>query len=280
MIMITTQQRQPDNCMLEENGISSVQKKVLKEIKIWLHKERSNLHARVEDKYLLTFLRTCNFNLDETKTKIVNYYTMRRDVEVWYRNRDPRLEEIQELVKLGVFVPLKVLYKRNLVVIIRTAAHDPDKHTQDNVFKTGQMLLDVAALLEHKCSEIDGIISIFDMKGVTFWHGKLLTPKIVKRAVFGWMNYHFTTNLMEYINTPLYLNLILHLFKRFMSAELKKKVRVHSSMDSFHKVIDKNILPMEYGGNGESIEDLIDYWNEKLLSYRDWLLEDEQYRAE
>ncbi|KAG5892444.1 hypothetical protein JTB14_009852 [Gonioctena quinquepunctata] len=271
---------QPDNCVLEDNGISNAQKKVLEEIKIWLHKEKSNLHARVEDKYLLTFLRSCNFNLDETKTRMVNYYTMRRDEEIWYRNRDPRLEEIQELVKLGVFVPLKVLYKRNLVVIIRTAAHDPKKHTQENVFKTGLMLLDIAAMLEHDCSEIDGIISIFDMKGVTIWHAKPLTPNVVRKAVFGWMNYHFPAKQLEYINTPFYLNVILNLFKSFMSAELKKKVRVHSTLDSFHKIIDKNILPVEYGGFGESIKDLIDYWNEKLLSYRDWFLEDEQYRAE
>ncbi|KAG5899282.1 hypothetical protein JTB14_012283 [Gonioctena quinquepunctata] len=273
-----TSKGQADNC-LAENGTSNAQKKVLEELKTWLHEEKNNICARMEDKYLLTFLRTCNFNLDETKTKIVNYYTMRRDEEVWFRNRDPRLEEIQELVKLGVFVPLKMLYKRNLVVVIRTAVHDPKKHTQDNVFKTGQMLLDVAALLEHECSDIDGIISIFDMKGVTVWHAKPLTPNVVRRAVFGWMNYHFTASQLEYINAPFYLNVILNIFKSFMSAELKKKVRVHSSLDSFHKCIDKTILPKEFGGCGESITELIDYWNEKLLSYRDWFLEDEQYRA-
>ncbi|XP_074029416.1 retinol-binding protein pinta isoform X1 [Leptinotarsa decemlineata] len=252
----------------------------LEEIKRWLREEKQNLHARLEDKYLLTFLRGCHFDLEKTKTKMINYYTMKKDEVVWYRKRDPSLDEIQELVKLGVYVPLRELYQNHLVVIIRTGAHDPKKHTQDNVFRTGQMLTDIITFLEYDCSTIDGIIAIFDMKGVTVWHAKPLTPSVVKRSVFGWTNYLLPPDQFEFVNAPFYLNVMINLFKSCMSEEMKRKVRVHKGLESFHKVFDKTILPVEYGGNGESLSSLILYWNEKLLSYRDWLLEDEKYRAE
>lgn len=80
---------------------------VLREIRRWLVEEKPELHARLEDEYILPFLRGCKFNLEKTKAKLRNYYTMRRDRPEWFSNRNPLLPEIQELVRMGVFVPLR-----------------------------------------------------------------------------------------------------------------------------------------------------------------------------
>lgn len=54
----------------------------------------------------------------------------------WFQNRDCFDPEIQELLDLGVFLPLKTKDADNRqVFIIRTAAHDPKRHSQNNVFK-------------------------------------------------------------------------------------------------------------------------------------------------
>lgn len=95
------------------------------EIRKWLRENHRNLNARDDDRAILAFLRGCKFNIARTQQKIANYYRMRAEVPEWFANRDPRLREIRELVRLGVFVPLRKLQDNRLVVIVRTGAHDP-----------------------------------------------------------------------------------------------------------------------------------------------------------
>lgn len=91
----------------------------LREIRRWLEEEKQDLHARLEDEYILPFLRGCKFNLEKTKAKLGNYYTMRRDRPEWFSNRNPLLPEIQELVRMGVFVPLKKRYVKKILFVLK-----------------------------------------------------------------------------------------------------------------------------------------------------------------
>lgn len=263
------------------NETSEIRDKCLSEIKIWLQEEKSNLNARTEDRYILPFLRGAKFDLEEAKSKIISYYILRRDDVKWFTNRDPSLPELQEIIKLGVFVPLRKLYHNQLVILVRTAAHNPRKHSQDNVFKVDHMILDIAALFEFEAAQIYGVISVFDMNGVGARHAAALTPGIVKRAVTAWQNYHVTSKSLDFVNSPIYLNVILNIFKSFMNEKMKKTVKVHTKgLESLHQIVDKDILPEEYGGTDGKLEDLINFWNEKLLSKRDWFLDDEKYTAD
>ncbi|KAJ8978918.1 hypothetical protein NQ317_013356 [Molorchus minor] len=252
----------------------------LKEIRNWLIEEKPDLHARLDDKYILPFLRGSKFNLEKTKTKLTNYYVMRRDRSEWFRNRDPTLPELQELVKLGVFVPLKLSSENRLVVIIRTAAHNPKKHKMEDVFKVGKMVLDVAAMTVER-TQIYGIVAIFDMDGVGLAHALQLTPSMIKNAVHAWQNYHCKPKQLEFINAPVHVNVMMNVFKSFMSEKLRKRVKVHfKGTDGLYHNVDRSILPPEYGGDGDDMESLIGYWNRTLLSYREWFADDEQYKAE
>ncbi|XP_028135098.2 retinol-binding protein pinta [Diabrotica virgifera virgifera] len=263
------------------NETEETREKALNEIHAWLTEEKTNLNARLEPRYILPFLRQSKFNIEEAKTKIINYYNLRRDNAKWFTDRDPTNPELAEIIKVGVFIPLRKLYKNQVVFLIRTAAHDPKKHSQENVFKVDHMILDIAALFEFEMAHIYGAISIFDMNGVTAYHAKQLTPGIVKRSVTAWGNYHTTSKNYDFINSPTYLNVILNIFKSFMSEKMKRCTRVHTKgIESLHQIVDKEILPEEYGGNDGKLEDLINYWYEKLVNKRDWLLEDEKYRAD
>lgn len=45
-------------------------------------------------------------------------------------------------------------------------------------------------------------------------------------------------------------------------------------MDSLYKVVPRKLMPAEYEGEGASLKELTDVWEKKILSYRDYLLED------
>lgn len=258
-----------------EGHLSSLQ--VIKE---WLA-ENPKLNAKTDDHSIIAFLRGCKYNLDKTKRKIQNFYVMKAERPEWFTNRNPRLTQIHDLLKLGVFVPLRCFHENKLVVIIRTAVHNPKIHKQDDVFKAGKMVLDVAVKEYFENATIFGVSAIFDMKGVSLAHARQLPPSVIKKAVFAWQNYHCRPKQLEFVNAPLYVNVVLNVFRRFMSEKLKGRIRVHfSGLSSLHEVIPQNILPVEYGGTNGTMSELIEYWFTKLDQYSEWFEEDEKYKAD
>lgn len=51
----------------------------------------------------------------------------------------------------------------------------------------------------------------------------------------------------------------------------------HSDITTLYEYIPKELLPLEYGGNAGSIEQILDYWEKKLWEYRDYLLDETNY---
>lgn len=48
-------------------------------------------------------------------------------------------------------------------------------------------------------------------------------------------------------------------------------------LEEMYKVIPKECLPKEYGGDGGSIEEITAQWKQKVESYRQWFIDDEKY---
>lgn len=252
----------------------------IEEILSWI-KDTPGLNAKKDDRSILAFLRGCKFNLELTKKKMRNFYVMKVERPEWFSNRDPDLSELSELINLGVFIPLKKYHNNMLVVIIRTAAHDPKIHKQDNVFKAGKMILDLAVEENFDNATVYGVCAVFDMTNISLAHARQLPPHVIKKAVFAWQNYYCRPKQLEFINAPIYVNVVLKIFKSFMSEKLQGRVRVHfSGNDALHKVVSKEILPFEYGGNEGPVADLIEYWSKKIYERKDWFKNDEQYKAE
>ena len=56
------------------------------------------------------------------------------------------------------------------------------------------------------------------------------------------------------------------------------QVFIHgNSYDTIYDHISQKILPAEYGGEAGTIQDIISYWEQKLISYRSFFLEDGKY---
>ncbi|XP_044754741.1 retinol-binding protein pinta-like [Coccinella septempunctata] len=251
----------------------------LEELKKWSG-ENPALHVRTEDKYLLPFLRVSKFDLEKAKKKLTNFYTMRRDRKEWFTNRNPSIPKLQELVKMGSFLILEKTFKNQMIMIIRPTIHNTKIHHMDDFIKIGLMVLDVA-VMEEELAQIYGVIAIIDMVNVGFSHLMQMSPSLIRNLVNAWQNFHCRPQRIEFVNAPPYVNVVLDVFKNFMSAKLKQRTHVcHDGFSSVAKFVDEDILPIEYGGSNGTLEDLGRYWSEKLISYSEWFAEDEKYKAE
>lgn len=84
-----------------------------------------------------------------------------------------------------VFLPLLKRDSRGrLVVLIRTAAHDPETQAQNDVFKVGMMTLDLALMEED--TSVYGVAAVFDMEGINQGHASALSINMIRKAVTSW----------------------------------------------------------------------------------------------
>ncbi|KAK9496439.1 hypothetical protein O3M35_013279 [Rhynocoris fuscipes] len=277
---ITLSEKDLEYCHRELNETEEIKKLSIKTLIEWLS-DKQELNAKCDDFNLLRFLRGSKYDIEKAKRKITNFYKLRGTAPEWYENKDPFLPEIQELLRIGVFLPiLERDDQGRLVIIIRIAAHNPYLHKQDDVFKVGLMTLDLL-LSKTPHPSIYGVIAIFDMEGVSIGHARQLTVKMIKRAVHSWQDcYPVRVKGLHFINSPSYINVVLNIFRRFMREKLKNRIHVHGyDIPSLHNFTSKKILPEEYGGSGGKLQSLIQFWRNTVSENADWFTDDEKYKC-
>ncbi|KAF7992352.1 hypothetical protein HCN44_001677 [Aphidius gifuensis] len=275
---LTQKQKEYASFYLHENEPSATLK--IQEIRKWIESDDA-LFARTDDFSIVRFLRSCKFDVEKTKIKLRNYYGQRRQSPEWYADRNPFLSDMQEMFNLGVFLPLKELDEEGrMIILLRTSVHDPHKHTIENVVKAGMMILDIATR-SNVSTSLHGVIGIFDMTGVTMSHGLQMTPSVIQKLVHSWQGcYPLRIHSLNFINAPIYVNVVLNIFKKFMSKKLQSKVFIHmKSSKKWSNNLAIDLLPIEYGGNGGTLQELIDYWKNIVEENHDWFKEDEKYQS-
>ncbi|XP_062126624.1 retinol-binding protein pinta [Drosophila sulfurigaster albostrigata] len=258
----------------DADNVTKAQEEGVQELRNWLD-ANPEINGCKTYESLSFFLRTCKFDLERTKKKLQVFYRMRAERSEWFDNCDPMLPEIQELLKLGVFLPVDGVdeHKRK-VVIIRTAVHDPKRHTQNNVFKTSKMILDLLLKLEpDNCAR--GIVAIMDMEGVQLGHALQLNPKLIKRSVESWSAYPCQPKLLEFTNAPRHVNIFLNTFRVFMTAKIRSRVVVRRAGTT---VVCKQ-LPRDLDGQGASYKELAMKWKKLLETHAEFYVEQGKYKS-
>lgn len=164
------------------------------------------------------------------------------------------------------------------------------------------MILDIATR-SNVSTSLYGVIGIFDMTGVTMSHGLQMTPSVIQKLVHSWQGcYPLRIHSLNFINAPIYVNVVLNIFKKFMTKKLQSKVYIHmKSSKKWSSNLSNHLLPIEYGGTGGTLQELIgkliinlylkvfyefvylflflDYWKNIVEENHDWFKEDEKYKS-
>lgn len=117
---------------------------------------------------------------------------------------------------------------------------------------------------------------LVDMQGIALGHALAMTPMLIKRAVNSWDSYPLRIQKLEFVNANLGINVVLDIFRSFMSAKMKERVTSKRGKPEF-KASDN--LPKELGGSGSSYESLAHYWKQVLEKNHEWFEEDDKYKS-
>nr|XP_012222898.1 PREDICTED: alpha-tocopherol transfer protein-like [Linepithema humile] len=262
------------------NETDENREKTIAQIRHWIQ-ENDDLCARTDDFFLLRFLRVCKFDIEKTKTKIRNYYKQRSDLPEWFADKDPLRPELQELLDIGLFLPLRKLDdQKRMVIFVRVGRQNPSTEKLSDLIKIGMMTMDVLAR-NHVEGSMYGCVVYIDLDLVHIGHVTQMRPNVIMNLVRSWQGcFPMKIKSINFINAPEYAHVVLRIFKSFMNEKLKQRMHTYTKkmMHDYFKDIPVDILPVEYGGTDGTIVELKEYWKEVLEENRDWIIDDEKYK--
>lgn len=256
------------------NETNETRKNAIAEIKRWI-KENDNLPEQIDNFLILQFLRVDKFDLEKTKYRIRNYYKHRSNVPEWYSSKDPFQRELQVILNLGIFLPLRKQDSQGRTVyLVRADRNDPRIHKISNLAKICAMALD-ASMKYNVAGSVYGYTWYVDVSNVTTGHIFQLTPSTLKNLVDTWQKcYPLRYQKIVLFNVPTIFYIVVRILRSFMTQKLKNRFYVYSHQNCFEE-IPTDGLPVEYGGTGETIQELTEFWKKFIEDNRDWLTKDE-----
>ncbi|KAB0804256.1 hypothetical protein PPYR_01226 [Photinus pyralis] len=256
----------------ELNETPGHREEFLRNFREWIQTEY-RVQCRPEGLWLLNYVRGCKFCNQTVKKKFTNFVKLETAAPEMFSNRDPLLPEIQEILRKGAIIPFGTPDKE--CVIVKWDVFEFDKVDFYDVMKVAMMVMDVFMNENDTCMVI-GHYVIVDFKGFSLSLLKQLTPFTLKKIFYNiFLSYPCRIKALYFVNCPGYVQTLFGLAKPFISKKLGSRTSFYGeNFEEVFSVIPRRYFPTEYGGNDESIDDIIGNWKIIIEGYRDWFLED------
>ncbi|XP_053684677.1 alpha-tocopherol transfer protein-like [Sabethes cyaneus] len=251
----------------------------LNALRQWIAKA-AHLRCRIDDQFLVAFLRGCKYSLERAKEKLDMFYTVRTMSPELIRTRDPEDPRTRAIIRLGVGLALPNTEAADSprIILVRPAAYDPAQFTISEIIRVSTMINDLM-MMEDDNFVVAGQIGILDLANVTMAHFLQFTPSFVKKmTLMSQEASPLRQKGFHYINTPHGFEVVFNMFKNFMSEKNKSRLYVHGQdLESLYRHVPKRLLPAEYGGEAGPIQDIINQTEKKFLAFREYFLEEDKY---
>ncbi|GIY25016.1 clavesin-2 [Caerostris extrusa] len=213
-----------------------------------------NLKCRMDDEFLLQFLRARKFSVEKAFTRLQTLFTVfsRSFPDVF---ADCDADSIRSMLKCGV---ASILPYRNedgsLVLLIKMGEWDPSQH--DAITFLSFITAALLCAVDNPVTQICGLHVLVDVKGTTVGHIRQLKPRFLYLISKGLRD----TPPVRYkgihlFNASTIFKYLWSVINIFLSEKLRSRVKFHDdSIESLHKFISKAILPSEYGGDDSNFD--------------------------
>ncbi|XP_073821560.1 alpha-tocopherol transfer protein-like [Musca autumnalis] len=224
----------------------------LKELRSLL-KAETNLHCPMDnDLWLLSFLRPAHFYPEGALEKIKNYYNYRRKYPELCKNL--QLSTVKKVLHdyNGSTLPQRDQYGRRLYTVLLGKYWNIKKFTREALLQS--FIAQCDFVRSEPETQINGIVVVVDVEGMTMQQVFQLTPSYAKRLIQA-IEVGIGIRLKGYhiVNNPKIFDIAFAIIKRFTSEKIINRVHLHGTdMSSLHRFISPDCLPECYGGTLKS----------------------------
>ncbi|XP_062871634.1 alpha-tocopherol transfer protein-like [Trichomycterus rosablanca] len=225
-------------------------------------KEHPNLRTRLDDTFLLRFLRARKFDYDRALQLLLNYHSSRRAwPEVF---QDLRPSTVKHVLELGFLTVLpRPDPQGRYILCLRPGKWTPNDYPfVDNI---RAIYLTLEKLIQPEETQVNGIVILVDYTGVGLSQasnpGPLLAKKVVSILQDG---FPIRIKAVNIINEPRIFKGIFAIIRPFLKEKMAERYVLHGSdLSSLHRVIPRSVLPQEYGGVDGRLD--MTAWSRTLL---------------
>ncbi|XP_004679904.1 PREDICTED: alpha-tocopherol transfer protein [Condylura cristata] len=224
----------------------------------------------LSDSFLLRFLRARDFDLDLAWRLLKNYYKWRTECPEISANLLPG--SILGLLKAGYHGVLRARdCTGSKVLIYRITYWDPKVFTAYDVFRVS--LITSELIVQEIETQRNGVKVVFDLEGWQFSHALQITPTVAKRiAAVLTDSFPLKVRGIHLINEPIIFHAVFSMIKPFLTEKIKGRIHMHGS-NYKQSLLEHfpDILPLEYGGEEFSMEDICQEWTNFIMKSENYL---------
>ncbi|XP_001868333.2 clavesin-2 [Culex quinquefasciatus] len=243
----------------------------LQHMRDWIGRHPHIRKCRTDPVFLLRFLRARKFNLPQACDMLERYLSMRQVFRIWFENLDPEDKYMKQCVATEGALPLGVDKRGRMVGLIRVRNFDAAKFTCHHLGRFTHMALE--SFYDDQRVQIGGGVAIVDCQGATMAHFTLFKLSDI-RNFMECLKHALPVRVQEVhvIGLPRIGAAIGDLILNFASAEMKRRIFFHSTLEDAMKQLDQSLLPVEYGGVQDA-RDIVERLRKRLEDGRDTLIQ-------
>ncbi|XP_067134238.1 alpha-tocopherol transfer protein-like [Centruroides vittatus] len=159
----------------------------------------NGLKCKMDDIFLLGFLRARKFNLEKSLQLLKNYYFTRINYPPFYKNLFP--SKLESILPLNI---IRILPKPDqhgsIVTLIELERCDPSKVDVLDVYRLGFLLSDLMLNLHR--TQVNGVVVIMNCRGTKIQHLLKYTPRFISTLI---VNMHKDITALHKFIHPKYL---------------------------------------------------------------------------
>ncbi|XP_014395890.1 PREDICTED: alpha-tocopherol transfer protein [Myotis brandtii] len=199
-----------------------------------------------------------------------NYYKWRAECPEISADLHPR--SILGLLRAGYVGVLRDRDPTGSKVLIYRIAHwDPKVFTVYDVFRLS--LITSELIVQEVETQRNGIKAVFDLEGWHFSHAFQITPSVAKKiAAVLTDSFPLKVRGIHLINEPIVFHAVFSMIKPFLTEKIKERIHMHGA--NFKQSLLQHfpdILPLEYGGEEFSMEDVCQEWTDFIMKSENYL---------
>ncbi|CAH0386362.1 unnamed protein product [Bemisia tabaci] len=247
-------------------------------LKAWLEKQPHL--PKVSDRQLLVFFNVNQQSTERTKKFLECHYTIRTHAPDFFSNRT-----VDEFRNIADYLHLNILAGKTVeghkLEVISLKDFTVSKFNLAQCCKYMFAMSDIAS---HEVLDNNkGWRILFDMNGFGLGHFLRFHPAVVKKCIL-YVQDALPLQLkgIHIINAIPLVHQILAMVKPIMKKEVYDLIQIHTSSEweSLYKVVPQELLPSDFGGKDQSMDQLHGNSLKKLEHYANWFKEEEKLRVD
>ncbi|XP_044756651.1 alpha-tocopherol transfer protein-like [Coccinella septempunctata] len=226
-----------------------------------------NFPEQMSKNIIEMFLIRNKFRVEVTQKKLAMYYKIRKQIPEFFEGKHPKHANMKETMNVSYFVFSPKLTPENYTVNFFKLIDENPKSFVPNDFCGHVVNISELKLVQNVYSL--GDIYVCDLKGSSFTHlyyfgvGTLRKLAKITQEVFP-----TSIKAIHFINSPGYMNTLIAVIKAVLNPKVFKRIHIHENPEDVANFISKDILPKEFGGEGQSLDELNDFLERQFSKFQ------------